>query len=944
MSLNGQTQVYMPPTLDGLNIVEADQIYVDGVELDPTNIVPYTGASKTLNMGAQAIKTSYAPVTNADVVNLQTLQNAVAYIDGINVANFVKYTGAIQNVDLGSQNLTVGNAGQVSFSNLVKTELNNVLSGYTPASVTVGNNFGTITNAAGVYQSTSTAVFASLVLGSFTAGEKFSVSLSLKSVDAGNVTNLYLYGSTTPNMTGSTGQIVAFSIPPNTTGFTVFSNTITFPVGSTYLLLVYYSQKPSGIDTLYWNAFSVTGMGSVVKKLIAPTTSLDGANKAYVDTQDALRVPYVGASANVNLGSNSIIAATAQFTGVTSATPALALGVDGSGNLRSFAVPTASIGGSVSAGYVPYAATANTLANSFISQSGNTLSMNNFSVAPVSLGYTGASFTASTGIGSITYSAPTYTANSSASYQGLMTLPALPSKCLNNPCVATFTNLAFPLFTLSPYPYFSLTNGSAIFYSDTPSPTGTVNLYFTPTVSSLTLTIYFKTPPGVFAGAVMTWTNFTIGAYTATAPLLAVNSDASIGGNAVITGSTAVGLTNPVAKFQVVGTGSVCGGTNFANANNYMQTGSLTIGDTTRNYGGGTSQWNSNTAGLLMECLDNTEIAVHDAGRAVFSFMRYDNARLTLGRDMGWGAIDVYCTQNLACASLVIQGFGSATTGTISSDNDNGMAFRARIAPFAAGSIFAWNDYSGTTRMNMDEPGNLVLPSRELRISNLNSVCQLRMKSGNTNIASMFHCNGNALYILATNNGDWTGSYNSLRPLTISLAGDGCTMQEGLNVSGGTIRCANQPYVFLGQGGSGGSVAYGVGGTFGYSGYASYFVPYQSIGFTNTPGNGWVHYYGTFTAPWSGRYQININFYWNSYVAGNRWTINQYNSNSTLQFSRYCCIEGAGIGGDTVRSWGSTFYMSAGQYFQIIQASGSGTCNAYFGGETHSSMSVVFLS
>jgi hypothetical protein len=338
MSLNGQTQTYMPPTLDGLNIVEADQIYVNGVELDPTNIVPYTGATKTLNMGSQAIKTLYAPIANADVVNLVTLQNAIAYIDGINVANFVKYTGSNQNVDLGSNSLTVGNTGLTSFSNIVKTELNNVLAGYTPASITVGNNFGTITNAGGVYQSTSNATFASLVLGAPPSGEKYSVSLSLKSVDPGNVTNLYLYGSTTANMSGSTGQIAGFSIPVNTTGFTVFTNTITFPIGSTYLLLVYYSQKPGGVDTLYWNAFTMTGVGSVVKNLIAPTTNLDGANKGYVDTQDALRVPYSGASANLNLGSNSLIANTAQFTGVTSATPSLALGVDGSGNLRSFAV------------------------------------------------------------------------------------------------------------------------------------------------------------------------------------------------------------------------------------------------------------------------------------------------------------------------------------------------------------------------------------------------------------------------------------------------------------------------------------------------------------------------------------------------------------------------------------------------------------------------------
>jgi hypothetical protein len=142
-------------------------------------------------------------------------------------------------------------------------------------------------------------------------------------------------------------------------------------------------------------------------------------NKGYVDTADALRIPYTGATSNVNLGSNSIIATTAQFTAITSATPSLALGVDGSGNLRSFAVPTAvnllplnnnwtgtnsftntvtlspaiatpsyTLGvnasnqiikyanpagvftGTVSSGYVPYASSANVFANSMLYTSG----------------------------------------------------------------------------------------------------------------------------------------------------------------------------------------------------------------------------------------------------------------------------------------------------------------------------------------------------------------------------------------------------------------------------------------------------------------------------------------------------------------------------------------------------------------------------------------------
>ena len=70
-----------------------------------------------------------------------------------------------------------------------------------------------------------------------------------------------------------------------------------------------------------------------------------------------------------------------------------------------------------------------------------------------------------------------------------------------------------------------------------------------------------------------------------------------------------------------------------------MQSGSLTIGGTNANYGGGVNQWSSNTAGLMMECLTRTEIAVHDASNRVASLMYYEGDtinRITIGRNMGF--------------------------------------------------------------------------------------------------------------------------------------------------------------------------------------------------------------------------------------------------------------------------------------------------------------------
>ncbi len=45
----------------------------------------------------------------------------------------------------------------------------------------------------------------------------------------------------------------------------------------------------------------------------------------------------------------------------------------------------------------------------------------------------------------------------------------------------------------------------------------------------------------------------------------------------------------------------------------------MTVGDISLNYGGG-NNWNTNTSGLILECLNNTEMAVHDSGKSIASF------------------------------------------------------------------------------------------------------------------------------------------------------------------------------------------------------------------------------------------------------------------------------------------------------------------------------------
>jgi hypothetical protein len=107
-----------------------------------------------------------------------------------------------------------------------------------------------------------------------------------------------------------------------------------------------------------------------------------------------------------------------------------------------------------------------------------------------------------------------------------------------------------------------------------------------------------------------------------------------------------------------------------------MQSGSLTIGGTNANYGGG-NNWSTNTAGLLLECLNNTEIAVHDHGQRLASLMYYEgdgNNRITIGRNMGWDAIS---NLNLNGKVNVNNGILTVNAADGTSGGTKGIIFRS---------------------------------------------------------------------------------------------------------------------------------------------------------------------------------------------------------------------------------------------------------------------------
>lgn len=139
---------------------------------------------------------------------------------------------------------------------------------------------------------------------------------------------------------------------------------------------------------------------------------------------------------------------------------------------------------------------------------------------------------------------------------------------------------------------------------------------------SITLSTYYPAPSGVYTNMITT------------SDTRLARDGGSVG---IGTGSSAL-----AGKLDVRNGRACISGVNpYACPNNRMTSGSLTIGDTTNNFGGGTN-WNANTAGLLMEAAIRTEIAVHDSGTRIASLMQYEGDgtnRITVGRDMAWGPI-----------------------------------------------------------------------------------------------------------------------------------------------------------------------------------------------------------------------------------------------------------------------------------------------------------------
>lgn len=211
-------------------------------------------------------------------------------------------------------------------------------------------------------------------------------------------------------------------------------------------------------------------------------------------------------------------------------------------------------------------------------------------------------------------------------------------------------------------------------------------------------------------------------------------------------GNVGIGTYAPECTFQVTGIVNINGGTNTAAQSGYLQTGSLSLGDTTRNYGGG-SNWTSNTAALLLECLDATEIAVHDAGNRVASFMYYNNNVFTMGRDMYWGTSDFSFAANITVGSDIVLSRGSRPSVYCNGTN-NDLQIRS--------------NGTGTLQLNQDTGGPVKIGGGGgyCAIGNVTPVTPLHVYNSSSHLALFQHSGSSAAYV--TIKSDNTSNYGGL--------------------------------------------------------------------------------------------------------------------------------------------------------------------------------------
>jgi len=263
----------------------------------------------------------------------------------------------------------------------------------------------------------------------------------------------------------------------------------------------------------------------------------------------------------------------------------------------------------------------------------------------------------------------------------------------------------------------------------------------------------------------------------------------------------------------------------YAGKQSNMSSGSLIIGSINKNYGGG-NNWNTNTAGFMMECADNTEIMVHDGNTRLASFMYYTggNNTFTIGRNAGWGvttvaiAGDINITNNCSLSSSSSTSFfwngttsllgRAAIIGNYSTSANVGdiilKSTNRLILQSGNGSYGVLIDTSNNVKMSgsLDISGSITLLGNITgNGSRLNSLNASNITSGILNVAQggtgtttlnttqLLVGNGTNT-ILQTANLSWNNISNTLSATNYIGSGTGITGLNASNIISGILNVA----------------------------------------------------------------------------------------------------------------------------------------------------------
>jgi hypothetical protein len=188
--------------------------------------------------------------------------------------------------------------------------------------------------------------------------------------------------------------------------------------------------------------------------------------------------------------------------------------------------------------------------------------------------------------------------------------------------------------------------------------------------------------------------------------------------------------------------------------------------------------------------------------------------------------------------------------------------------------------------------------------------------------------NTNDTYIIAEEGAQLNLGTQGATRLTINTTGD-------VNITN-ALTLPNQPFCIIG-GVAGTSVAYSAPMLIGSE---NRLFAYTSAGLNNATLSGWSSQAGQFWFTRTGRWQVNWQFYWNSFTAGSRVVINIRKPFGAPE-QRYCAVNASGFSGDTMQSYSSIFYVNSGDYMETTFENGSGTL--FFGGIKHTHLTVQFL-